>query len=138
MSQNKTQETQFSVVDYIKKSKPNSRQHNLDLLVNILTDHTKFTPKIWGTCIIGFGTYHYIYESGREGDAPLIGVSSRSNGIVIYLSQEFVDRDVLLKKLGPHTVSVACLYIKNLADIDVTVFKTIVSNSVKHLKTLYN
>jgi len=98
---------------------------------------TGFEPKMWGTAIIGFGTYHYKYDSGREGDAPLVGFSPRKDALALYFSSEFKDRDELLNKFGKHKTGKACVYIKKLADIDQTILEVMIKNSVNHIQNLY-
>jgi hypothetical protein len=89
---------------------------------------------MWGTSIVGFGSYHYHYESGREGDAPLAGIASRANAIVFYLSSNFEQRDELLRRLGKHKTGGGCLYIQKLEDIDTGVLAKIVKNAIKDRK----
>jgi hypothetical protein len=91
---------------------------------------------MWGTSIIGFGTYHYKYESGREGDAPLAGLSPRANAITLYLSN-VKEKEDLLKKLGKHKTGGGCIYIQKLEDIDKAILTKMVDNSIKHLRSKY-
>ena len=93
-----------------------------------------FDAKMWGPAIVGFGSYHYKYESGREGDAPLVAFSPRKAEISLYLSSSFDKRDELLAKLGKHKSAKACVYIKKLEDVDVKVLEKMVELSVKHVK----
>ena len=92
---------------------------------------------MWGPAIIGFGSYHYKYESGHEGDAPLAGLSSRANAITLYLDSIFEDRDKLLDKLGKFKTSKACIYVKKLDDIDTDVLAEMIVKSVEHVKQTY-
>lgn len=89
---------------------------------------------MWGASIVGFGSYHYKYESGREGDSCLAGFSSRKGDISVYLSGEFPDRDVFLAKLGKHKSAKACIYIRTLGDVDTTVLQQMVAASVAHTR----
>ena len=93
---------------------------------------------MWGSSIIGFGAYHYKYESGREGDMPLVGFSPRKTAISLYLCQDFKEKEDLLAKLGKHKASVGCVYINKLADIDVAVLRKIVDASTKAIKKMYS
>jgi hypothetical protein len=87
-------------------------------------------PKLWGPSIVGFGSYHYRYDSGREGDMPLISFSPRKAATVLYGMLEHSEAKALLAKLGRHTTGKGCLYIKKLADVDRTVLETLITNAV--------
>jgi hypothetical protein len=87
-------------------------------------------PKMWGPSIIGFGSYHYTYESGREGDMPVVGFSPRKAATVVYGAIGFGEADGLLATLGKHTTGKGCLYIKKLADVDAKVLETLVTKAV--------
>ena len=87
-------------------------------------------PKLWGPSIIGFGSYHYKYDSGRECDAPLVGFSPRKSATVLYITTGFSAREALLAQLGKHSTGKACLYIKKLADVDQKVLEALVVKSV--------
>ena len=91
---------------------------------------------MWGTAIVGFGSYHYKYESGREGDAPLAGLSPRANAITLYFSNAKEKPD-LLKKLGKHKMGGGCIYIQKLEDIDTGTLTKLVDNSIKYLSNKY-
>ena len=134
--QNKTVETKNSVTAFLKKVKDAKKREDCMALINIISKHTKLEAKMWGPAIIGFGTYHYKYESGREGDAPLVGLSPRANAIVLYLTNARAKQD-LLKKLGKHKMSGGCIYIQKLEDIDPKVLILLVDNAIKYLKKLY-
>ena len=99
-------------------------------LVKLMQRLTGEKPKMWGPSIIGFGSYHYAYESGREGDMPLVGFSPRKAATVLYITTSFSGSEELLAKLGKHTGSKACLYIKKLADVDHGVLETLIVKSV--------
>ncbi|CAN5264492.1 hypothetical protein BH11BAC6_BH11BAC6_13850 [soil metagenome] len=89
---------------------------------------------MWGTSIVGFGSYHYKYESGREGDAPLTGLASRANAITLYLGSNFDEREELLAKFGKHKIGGGCVHIQKLLDIDITILIKMVKNSIAHRK----
>jgi hypothetical protein len=137
MEKNKTVETDVKVSDYLKTIKDESRYTDCLAMVELITMETGLFPKMWGPSIIGFGSYHYKYESGREGDAPLVGISSRSNAIACYLSAHFENREELLQKLGKHQTDKGCIYIKKFTDIDPAVFSQILKNQIKHVRELY-
>src|SRR5437764_15228905 len=121
MAANKTVETEFSVEEYLGNIKETKKREDCTLLVRLLKKETGLKPKMWGTSIVGFGTYHYKYESGREGDAPLVGLSSRAKGIVLYLDSNSATGEKLLKDLGKYEKSKGCLYIKQASDINTSI-----------------
>ena len=95
---------------------------------------TKEKPKMWGSSIVGFGSYHYKGESGREGDWMLIGFSPRKQNITLYIMPGFERYPGLMKKLGKHSTGKSCLYIKRLSDVDVDVLKELMTESLKVMK----
>lgn len=132
MAKKKTQANSLPVMDFIR-SVPNETSKNDSVrLLDIFSSASGFTPVMWGPSIIGFGSYHYKYESGHEGDAPIVGFSPRKDALSVYLSTGFEGRGQLLEKLGKHKTSKACLYIKKLADIDVSVLEEMIRLSVAH------
>ncbi|RBQ06311.1 DUF1801 domain-containing protein [Pedobacter miscanthi] len=137
MAQNKTTENDLSVTDFINTVTDETKRKDCFDLSAIITETTGFKAKMWGPAIVGFGSYHYKYESGREGDAPLVGFSPRKDAISLYLSSEFKNREELLTRFGKHKSAKACIYVKKLSDIDVEVLKEMVSNSVAHIRNLY-
>jgi Domain of unknown function (DU1801) len=132
--QAKTTETTLSVKDFIKKIPEAERQKDALAIVDIMEKQSGFPAKMWGPAIIGFGSYHYVYESGHEGDAPLVGFSPRKNEFALYLSSAFEKREELLKQLGKHKSAKACVYIKKIEDINVAVLKKMIAASLKHTK----
>ena len=136
--QAKTTETALSVKDFIKKIPDEHRQNDALAIVDIMEKQSGFPAKMWGTAIIGFGTYHYVYESGHQGDAPLIGFSPRKTAFALYLSAAFEKRQELLKEFGKHKSGKACIYIKKIEDINVDVLKKMVAASLKYSKANKN
>jgi len=132
--QAKTTETDNSVAAFIKKIPEAQRQKDALAIVEIMEKQSGFPAKMWGPAIIGFGSYHYVYESGREGDAPLVGFSPRKNEFALYLSSTFDKREELLQQLGKHKTAKACVYIKKIEDIKVDVLKKMIAASVEHVK----
>lgn len=130
MAENKTKPTKASVDSYIAGIQDPSQRSDAKTLVKIMEIVSGEKAKMWGTAIVGFGTDHYVYESGREGDAPLIGFSARKAANVLYGVIGFPGADALLKKLGKHTTGKGCLYIKSLADINDDILKAMLSKSV--------
>ena len=137
MAQNKTVETAGSVKAYLSAIKDEKRRADFSAILDLIKKHTGYEPKMWGTAIVGFGSYHYVYESGREGDAPLAGMAARANAITLYLSSEFEERDKLLSKFGKYTSAKACIYIQKLEDIDTGILIKMVKNSIEHYKNKY-
>ncbi|MBS1597935.1 MAG: DUF1801 domain-containing protein [Bacteroidetes bacterium] len=132
MAKNKTTETKSSVKDFISKVENETKRDDSYQIIKIMKEATGFEPKMWGPSIIGFGSYHYKYESGREGDMPVVAFSPRKPEIVLYLSLNEAQREKLLKKFGKHKTSKGCIYIKKLEDIDIAVLKEMVAVSVKN------
>jgi len=137
MAQNKTTENDLSVPDFLNTIPDENKRADCFNLSDILNLTTGFKAKMWGNAIVGFGSYHYKYESGREGDAPLVGFSPRKDAIALYLSSQFKDREELLAKFGKHKTAKACIYLKKMSDIDVAVLKEMTVNSVERIKSLY-
>ncbi len=133
----KTTENTESVLDFIKKVPDEQRQKDALSIIDIMQKQSGFAPKMWGPAIIGFGSYHYKYESGHEGDAPLIGFSPRKSEFALYLSSRFDDREELLQQFGKHKTAKACIYIKKMEDIHVDILKKMVKNSLAYYKTKY-
>ncbi|MBW7912581.1 MAG: DUF1801 domain-containing protein [Taibaiella sp.] len=135
-SKNKTSPTGASVEAFIN-ALPEQKKQDSNCLINMIREVTGHEPYMWGPTIIGFGNYHYKYESGREGDAPLAGFSPRKAALSLYFEPEFPGRDELLAKLGKHKAAVACVYVNKLADIDLGILKKMTIASVKHTKKKY-
>ncbi|MEP6645833.1 MAG: DUF1801 domain-containing protein [Saprospiraceae bacterium] len=134
---NKTIETNESVAKFVNSIKDTGRRNDISALINLISENTGFEPKMWGSAIVGFGTYHYIYDSGREGDAPLTGIASRANAIVLYLTATFDKREELLAKFGKHKTSKGCIYIQKLEDIDKGILVKMVKNSIRYYQKKY-
>ena len=137
MATNKTKETTFAVKDFINAIKDETKRKDCFDLIALIEKQTELTPKMWGPSIVGFGSYHYKYESGREGDSPRIAFSPRASSIALYLSGSFADRETLLEKFGKHKTDKGCVHLKTLADIDVAILKKMISNHLKHNLKLY-
>ena len=138
MAKNKTTETETSVTDFINTFvEDNAKRNDAFELVKIMQKVTGFEPKMWGPSIIGFGSYHYKYASGHEGDAPLAGFSPRKAAISLYVYLPEENREELLSKFGKHRAAKGCIYVKKLNDIDVEILKEMVSASVEYLQKLY-
>jgi|SRR5580704_4829475 Domain of unknown function (DU1801) len=130
MAENKTKPTKLSVAAFIEALTDPAKRADAKMLVKLMQSVAGEKPKMWGPSIIGFGSYHYRYESGREGDMPLIGFSPRKAATVLYNLLGSSDSAALLAKLGKHTTGKGCLYIKQLADVDQEVLQALAAKSV--------
>lgn len=138
MGEIQTKVTTASVADFVRAIPDEKKRADAQELLRIFKEATGERPKLWGTSIIGYGMYHYKSErSTQEGDWPLTGFSPRKQNLTIYIMPGFTAYGVLLKKLGKHTTSVSCLYIKKLADIDTKVLGEIIKRSVKEMQKRY-
>ncbi|TCN58782.1 DUF1801 domain-containing protein [Flavobacterium circumlabens] len=138
MAKNKTTETQSNVVDFINIFvEEETKKKDAFELIRMMQKITGFEPKMWGPSIIGFGSYHYKYASGHEGDAPLVAFSPRKAAISLYLYTSPENREEILSELGKHKASKGCIYIKKLADIEPEVLKKMILHSLEYLKNLY-
>jgi Domain of unknown function (DU1801) len=135
MADNKTQPSKVSVAAFIDVLPDPTRRSDAKQLVKLMQSATGEKPTMWGPSIIGFGSYHYKYDSGREGDMPLIGFSPRKAATVLYGMTGVGNPGALLAKLGQHTTGKGCLYIKKLADVDHQVLKTLMIKSVAAKRT---
>jgi hypothetical protein len=138
MSENKTKPTKLSVAAFIDAITDPSRRADAKALVKLMKRAAGEKPQMWGPSIIGFGSYHYRYDSGREGDMPLIGFSPRKPATVLYNTPGSSDSKVLLAKLGKHTTGKGCLYIKKLTDVDQKVLETMIVKSVAAMRARYS
>ena len=130
MADNKTKPTKLSVAACIDALTDQTRRTDAKALVKLMQSAAGEKPKMWGPSIIGFGSYHYRYESGREGDMPIIGFSPRKPATVLYNLIGSSDSAALLAKLGKHSTGKGCLYIKKLSDVDQKVLRTLAAKSV--------
>lgn len=137
MATNKTQPTALSVVAYIDSIADEPKRADAKALVKLMQSATGEKPKLWGPSIIGFGSYHYKYDSGREGYMPLIGFSPRKAAIVLYLMLGTGNYEAQLTKLGKHSTGKGCLYIKKLADVDQKVLADLIAKCVTGMRTKY-
>ena len=136
MAELKTKPTTVSVDAYIAKIADDGRRKDCKALVAIMKRVTKSKPVMWGPSIIGFGAYHYKYASGHEGDSCLAGFASRKD-LTIYLMGGFPGHAALMKKLGKHKMSKACLYVKKLDDVDLGVLEELIRRSTEYYRDKY-
>jgi hypothetical protein len=133
----KTKPTAVSVLTFLARVPDAEQRADAQTLVDLMTEITGEPPKMWGPTIVGFGTYHYVYASGHEGDACLAGFSPRKGALVIYFNAGLEDRfAALLPKLGKAKASKGCLYIKKLADVDLFVLSEMLRKNIAYLASL--
>ena len=131
MTELKTKPTNESVQDFINRIPDPERRQDCFAVAKIMEEITGDKPKMWGPSIIGFGTHHYKYASGREGDWPVAAFSPRKKDLTLYIMMGLDKDDELMKQLGKHSVGKSCLYIKRLSDIHLPTLKKLIKASVK-------
>jgi len=129
MAENKTKATKVSVAGFIAALPDESKRADAKALVKMMQAATGEKPVMWGPSIVGFGTVHYVYDSGREGDMPLVGFSPRKPALVVYGVARTAE--AMLGKLGRHTTGKGCLYIKKLSDVDTAVLDKMIKFAAK-------
>lgn len=133
MSDLKTKKTAASVPAFLKTLEDDRQRKDCKAIVKMMKEVTGENPKMWGANMVGFGSYHYTYDSGREGDWFVTGFSPRKTNLSLYLMAGFLDFDKLLAKLGKHKTGKSCLYIKTLEDVDQGVLKKLIKESAAHV-----
>ena len=135
MAKNKTTETEVSPYDFINSFVDNEQKKSDSLkLIELMSAWSGFEPKMWGPSIIGFGSYHYKYASGHEGDAPLLGFSPRKAAISLYVFSPIEEHKHLLDGLGKFKMAKACLYVKKLSDINIEVLEKMCKATMEYLR----
>jgi|SRR6185369_12918226 len=137
MSKLKTKPTEVSAESHVAAIAKEEQRNDAQKLLALMRKVTRQEPRMWGPSIVGFGSYHYKYASGHEGDSALTGFAVRGSELVVYLAPEFEGRDELLAKLGKHKTGKVCVYIRRLGDVDLKVLETLVSRSVADTKRRY-
>jgi hypothetical protein len=141
MAENKTKPEGLKVSDYLAAIEKDDRRADCQTLHDMMAELTGWEAKIWGSTlksgIVGFGEYHYKYDSGREGDMLRLGFSSRVQNISIYILPGYQDFDDELSRLGKHKIGKACLYIKRLSDVDEAVLREIMAKGLKIMEEKY-
>lgn len=133
----KTKASKASVSAFLKSVQDvQKRKDSLEVMA-LMKEVTGKRPKMWGTSIVGFGSYHYRYTSGREGDWPVTGFSPRKQNLTIYIMPGFTRYSSLMKKLGKYKTGKSCLYLKKLEDVDRKVLRRLVTRSVTDMKKMY-
>ena len=137
MTENRTKPTAASVEEYLDARANERQRHDCVQLMALFGRVTQQPPKMWGPSIVGYGSYRYTYESGRTGEAPLVGFAIRGREVVLYLLVDGAEQQGLLAKLGTHRMSKSCLYFKHLADLDTSVLEQLVIGSVTAVRSRY-
>ena len=137
MSTPKTKPTEVSAERHIAAIANEEQRNDARSLVALMRRVTRQEPRMWGPSIVGFGSYHYKYASGHEGDSALTGFAARGRDLVVYIAPGFEGRDVLLAKLGGHKTGKVCVYIRRLANVDLRVLEQLVARSVADTKRRY-
>ena len=137
MAENKTQATAADVAAFIDAVEPDQRREDAKTLCALMRRVSGEPPVLWGPSIVGFGTYHYRYDSGREGEAPRTGFSPRKAALTLYITSGFAMRDDILARLGKHSHGKGCLYIKTLADVDMAVLEEFIAASLDDIAARY-
>lgn len=137
MSDPKTKPTQESVEAFLNGLENDEQRRDSQTLIEMMRRITAAEPEMWGAGMVGFGKYHYKYATGREGDYFQVGFAPRKKELTLYIMPGLYEFDPLLEKLGKHKNGKSCLYIKRLADVDMAVLETLVSESVSRLRNMY-
>ena len=133
MAELKTQKNDASVEAFLNSIEDEKKRQDSFAIMELMKEVTGAEPTMWGASIIGFGSYHYKYASGREGDWMVTGFSPRKQNLTLYIMSGFEQYDELLSKLGKHTTGKSCLYIKKLDNIHMDVLRELVKHSVEHM-----
>jgi hypothetical protein len=134
MAETKTKPTTENVKDFLNKISDEERRADCFQVAKIMEEVTGEKPKMWGPSIVGFGSYHYKYDSGREGDWLITGFSPRKKDLTLYMLMGFEKHPELMEKLGKHSRAKSCLYIKRLSDVHIPTLKKLIKASLKDLK----
>lgn len=136
-TKNKTAATKADVQAYIDAVEPEWKRDDAKIVATMMERLSGHEPKMWGPSMIGFGQYHYVYDSGREGDMMRTGFSPRKTALTLYCIGGFKDKDKLLAKLGKHSIGKSCLYVKKLSDIDIDVLEEIIVKDLEYMAEKY-
>ncbi|MBI3943579.1 MAG: DUF1801 domain-containing protein [Chloroflexi bacterium] len=137
MADLKTKPTDQQVTDFLNSVADEKRRRDCFTILELMENVTKTPPKMWGSSIVGFGSYHYKYASGHEGDAPRVGFSPRKEALTLYIMRGFEQYDALLQQLGKYKTGKACLYIKKIEEVDLPTLQELVRQSVDYMRKLY-
>lgn len=134
MAELKTKKNKKSVAAFLKPIADDGKRKDAKTIMKMMNRITKEAPTMWGDSIVGFGSYHYVYDSGREGDSFVTGFSPRKRNLTLYVMSGFKRHDTLMKRLGKYKTGKSCLYINMLDDVDTDVLEELVKESVKHMR----
>ena len=137
MTELKTKPNDKNVIEFLDNVENPKRREDSFKILKLMREVTQEEPVMWGDSIVGFGSYHYKYASGREADWLAIGFSPRKQALTVYIMDSFEKYDELLKKLGKHKTGKSCLYINKLEDVNISVLKELIGESVKFVKENY-
>lgn len=137
MAENKTKATRASVTTFINSIEDKQKRADARKVAAMMRKATGKRAKMWGSSIVGYGTYHYKYASGREGDFMITGFSPRKQALTVYIIAGFKQFDALMSKLGKFKTGKSCLYIKRLSDVDEKVLERLIASSVKYMRKNY-
>jgi hypothetical protein len=137
MTELKTKPSDLSVEDFLNSIEPKKKREYSFLLLDMFRKWTKLDPVMWGDSIVGFGSYHYVYATKREGDWLLTGFSPRKQSLTIYIMSGFENFEEILSRLGKYKLGKSCLYIKKIDDIDISVLEELVMASIDVMKKTY-
>lgn len=138
MAENKTRQNTASVAAFLNAIEDKRKRGDAGKVAAMMRRATGKRAKMWGAAIVGFGTYHYKYESGREGDSILVGFSPRKQNLVVYIMPGFTEFPVLMRKLGKYRIGKSCLYLNKLDDVDESVLEELIDKSVRLMCKRYN
>jgi hypothetical protein len=133
MAKLKTQKTDASVEDYLSSVDDERKRNDSFAILELMREVTGEEPAMWGTSIVGFGSYRYKYASGQEGEWPTVGFAPRKRNLTLYIMSGFDDYDSLLAKLGKYKTGKSCLYINKLDDVDLPTLRELIEKSVAHV-----
>ena len=133
MAEMKTKLNNGDVHAFLNNIPDEKKRQDALTILKLMQDATDVKPRMWGDSIVGFGSYHYKYASGREGDWFLTGFSPRKQNLTLYIMPGFEKYEILLSKLGKHSIGKSCLYIKEMEDVDVDVLKELIKQSVEYM-----
>ena len=137
MPNNKTKPTTQSVAQFLDSVSDDKKRKDCKIVLQLMKRVTKKTPRMWGDSLIGFGTYHYKYASGHEGDYFVTGFSPRAQSLTVYIMPGFERFPTLMKKLGKYKTGKSCLYIKTLEDVDIAILEELIRKSVDYMEKKY-
>ena len=137
MAEIKTRKTTASVKEFLDEKTEGERRRYCQAVLKLMKEVTKDQPKMWGPSIVGFGSFQLVYANGKAADWPVAAFSPRKTDLTLYLTPEFESKAALLAKLGTHKTGKSCLYLKRLSDVNMTVLKQLVTDSVRAVKATH-